>query len=64
MGKESPCNAGDVGDSGSIPGWGRFPGGGNGNPLQYSHLRNSTDRGAWKPAVHRVSESDTTEHRT
>ena len=35
-GKESTCKAGDTGDSGSVPGLGRFPGGGNGNPLQYS----------------------------
>ena len=39
-GKESACNAGDIGDSGWIPGLGRSPGGGNGNPLQYSHLKN------------------------
>ena len=39
-------NAGAVGDGGSIPGWGRSPGGGNGNPLQYSCLENSMDRGA------------------
>ena len=43
-GKESACNAGDAG---SIPGSGRSPGGGNGNPLQYSCLENSMDRGAW-----------------
>ena len=43
-GKESACNAGDLG---SIPGWGRFPGEGKGNPLQYSCLENSMDRGAW-----------------
>ena len=40
MGKESACNAGDAGDSGLIPGLGRSPGGGNGNPLQYSCLEN------------------------
>ena len=39
-------NAGAVGDGGSVPGWGRSPGGGNGNPLQYSCLENSMDRGA------------------
>ena len=43
-GKESACQAGDAG---SIPGLGRFPGVGNGNPLQYSCPENSTDRGAW-----------------
>ena len=43
-GKESACNAGDPG---SIPGMGRSPGGGNSNPLQYSCLKNSMDRGAW-----------------
>ena len=42
--KESASNAGDLG---SIPGLGRSPGGGNGNPLQYSCLENSMDRGAW-----------------
>ena len=44
-GKESACNAGDPG---LIPGWGRFPGEGNGNPLQYSSLENPMDRGAWR----------------
>jgi len=42
--KESACNAGDLG---SIPGLGRSPGEGNGNPLQYSYLENSMDRGSW-----------------
>ena len=45
VGKESACNAGDLG---SIPGLGRSPGGGNGNPLQYSCLDNPMDRGAWQ----------------
>ena len=45
--KESPANAGDARDVGSISGLGRFPGEGNGNPLQYSFLENSMDRGAW-----------------
>ena len=44
--KESACNAGDAGDLGSIPGSGRSPGGGNGNPLQYSCLENLLDKGA------------------
>ena len=53
-GKESACNAGDPG---LIPGLGRFPGEGNGNPLQYSFLENSMDRGAWRATVHGVSKS-------
>ena len=52
MVKNLPANAGDAEDSGSIPGLGRFPGGGNGNPLQYSCLENPVDRGAWRTAVH------------
>ena len=58
VGKESACNAGDPG---SIPGWGRSPGEGNGNPLQYSCLENPTDRGAWQATVWGHRESDTTE---
>ena len=45
--KNSPVNTGDIGDMGSIPGSGRSPGDGNGNPLQYSCLGNAMDRGAW-----------------
>jgi len=45
--KNLPANAGDTGDSGSIPESGRSPGEGNGNPLQYSCLENPMDRGAW-----------------
>ena len=57
-GKESSCN---VGDMGSIPGLGRSPGGGHGNPLQYSCLENPMDRAAWWATVHGVTkESDTT----
>ena len=57
-----PANAGDVRDSGSIPGSGRSPGGGHGNPLQCSCLENPMDRGAWRVTVHRVAKkSDTTE---
>ena len=52
VGKESACNSGDTGDEGSIPGSGRSPGGGNSNPLQYSHLKNPMDRGAWQAKVH------------
>ena len=55
-GKESACN---VGDPGLIPELGRSPGKGNGNPLQYSCLENSTDRGAWLATVHGVTKSRT-----
>ena len=51
MVKSMPANAGDVG---AIPGLGRCPGEGNGNPLQYSCLGNPTDRGAWWATVHGV----------
>ena len=53
---ESACNAGDLG---SIPELGRFPGEGNGNPLQYACLENSMDRGAWQAITHRVTKSQT-----
>ena len=56
-GKESACNAEAKGDLGSIPGSGRSPGGGNGNPLQYSCLENSMDRGDWQAIVHEVEKS-------
>ena len=60
-GKESACNAGDTGDVGLIPGSGRSPGEGNGNPLQYSCLENPVDREAQWVTVHRVTKmSDTT----
>ena len=52
MVKNLPANAGDVG---LIPGLGRSPGGGNGNPLQYSCLGNPTDREAWRATVHGVA---------
>ena len=55
-GKASACNAGDPG---SIPGSGRFLGEGNGNPLQYSCLENSMDRGAWWAIVHGVAKNQT-----
>ena len=57
--KNLPANAGDTGDAGSIPGSGRCPGGGNGNPFQYSCLENPIDRGTWRPTVHGITESPT-----
>ena len=57
-GKESACSAGDLG---SIPGLGRSPLEGNGNPLQYSCLENPMDRGAWQATVYGVTRLDTTE---
>ena len=59
MVKNLLANSGDTGDVGSILGLGRFFGEGNGNPLQYSCLENSVDRGAWRATVHGV-----TKHRT
>ena len=53
--KNPPADAGDTRDVGLIPGLGRFPGVGNGNPLQYSCLENSMDRGAWHAVVHGVA---------
>ena len=57
--KNLPANAGDSGDTGSIPGLGRSPGVGNGNLLQYSCLKNPMDRGAWWATVHGVAKSPT-----
>ena len=57
--KDLPGNLGDVRDVGSIPGWGRSPGGGYGCPLQYSFLENPIDRGAWCAIVHGVAKSQT-----
>ena len=59
MVKNPPASAGDVKDAGSIPGLGRSPGGGSGNPLQYSSLENPMDRGAWWAIIHRVAKSQT-----
>jgi len=53
--KNLPVSAGDARDAGRIPGLGRSSGGENGNPLQYSCLENSTDRGAWQDIVHGVA---------
>ena len=59
-GKEPACQCGlDEGDLGSIPGPGRSPGGGHGNPLQYSCLESPMDKGAWKATVHGVAQSQT-----
>ena len=55
--KNSSANAEDVRDMGLIPGSGRSPGGGHGQPLQYSCLENPMDRGAWQATVHRVGQS-------
>ena len=55
--KNPPANAGDIRDAGSIPGPGKSPGGGHGNPLQYSCLENPMDRGAWWATVHGVTKN-------
>ena len=57
--KNLPGNAGDIRDVGSIPGWGRSPGGRHGNPFQYSSLENPMDRRAWQATVHWVTKSQT-----
>ena len=57
--KNSSAKAGDAGDVGLIPGLGRSPGRGHGNPLQYFCLENPVDRGAWRVVVHRVTQSGT-----
>ena len=59
MVRNPSANAGDVGDVGSLPGSGRSPGGGHGNPLQYSCLENAMNRGAWRASVHRVAKNRT-----
>ena len=55
--KNPPANAGDVREVGSIPGSGRSPGGGHGNPLQYSYLKNPMDRRVWWATVPKVAKS-------
>ena len=55
--KNLPANAGNTRDAGLIPGSGRFPGGGHGNPLQYSCLENPMDRRAWRATVHGVAKN-------
>ena len=57
MAKNLPGNVEDTGDTGSIPGLEGSPGGGHGNPLQYSYLENPMDRGAWWATVHRVAKA-------
>ena len=57
--KNVPANAGDARDTGSSPRSGRFLGERNGNPLQYSYLENSMDRGAWQATVYRVTKNQT-----
>ena len=59
MVKNPLANAEGLRDEGWIPGLGRSPGGGHGNPLQYSRLENPMDRGAWWPTVYRVTKSRT-----
>ena len=58
-GSDGKASAWNAGDPGSIPGSGRSPGEGNGNPLQYSCLENPTDRGAWWATIHGVAKSQT-----
>ena len=59
MVKNPPANAGDVRDAGSIPGTGRSPGKGNGNPLKYSCLENPMNGGIWRAMVQRVAKNQT-----
>ena len=55
--KNQPANTGDARDMGLTPGLGRYPGGGNGNPFQYSCLENSMGRGDWKAIIHGATKS-------
>ena len=59
-GKESACYTEDTGDMGSIPEWGRSPGGGHGNLLQYSCLENTMDKETWRATVYMYAELDIT----
>ena len=59
--KNLPASAGDLRDAGLVSGSGRSPGGGHGNPLQYSCLENSMDRGVWQATVHMTANSHMTE---
>ena len=59
VGQQAKCNAGDTGDADSVPGLGRSPGVGTGNPLQYSCLGNPMDRGAWWATVQGVTKTQT-----
>ena len=59
MVKNLPANTEDTGDMSLIPGWGGSPGGGNGNPLQYSCQENTMDRGVWWATGHGVAKSQT-----
>ena len=60
--KNTSANTGDIRDAGSVPGWGRSPGGQHSNSLQYPCLENPMDRGAWRATVRRIArELDTTE---
>ena len=63
-GSDGEASAYNVGDLGSVPGLGRSPGEGNGNPLQYSSLENPLDRGAWRATVHGVTKLGTIEQLT
>ena len=59
MAKNLPANAEDIRDTGSVPGSGRSPGGGHGNPLQYSCLKNPMDSGTWWATVHGAAKNRT-----
>ena len=59
MVKNPPANTGGTGDEGLVPGSGRYPGEGNGNPLQYFCLENPMDRGAWQVTVHKFAKNQT-----
>ena len=61
MVKNPPANTRDIRDASLIPRWGRSPGGGHSNPLQYSCLENPMNKGAWQAIVHRITELDMTE---